>query len=221
MKWVTEFVCFGGMGWNISFVWSLLWLFCAKTTRANKTKYFSNRNWSLTDKESRIYVSNFEYANGANWAESLGSFVYKKKEKITWIEKDQHCGYFILRLYFNWIFSDISFEILIPNFWRDLSIWMSIACFSRTMICFFFLLSPNQNMRNRLSEFGWFLFLFPLIFVGQKFWKFDLHTITLCDVNRKGIHVYVWRFDFCFGILWYFPVFVFGSTWTWKPVKLF
>lgn len=32
-------------------------------------------------------------------------------------------------------------------------------------------------------------FCFLLFFVDQTFWKFDLHMITLCDVNRKGIHV--------------------------------
>lgn len=39
-------------------------------------------------------------------------------------------------------------------------------------------------MKNRLSEFGWFLFL-----LAKHAENFDLHTITLCDVNREGIHV--------------------------------
>lgn len=37
MKCVTAWICvFGGMGWIIPFVWSLLWLFSAKTTTLGK-----------------------------------------------------------------------------------------------------------------------------------------------------------------------------------------
>lgn len=49
--------------------------------------------------------------------------------------------------------------------------------------------------------------------------RFTHDYVMRCEQKRNSC--YIWRFDFCFGILWYFPVFVFGSTWTWKPVKLF